>query len=98
MCCVTRIGGASGGIISSTTRTASVPPVEAPMAMIGLPPRLPATCVRGSTASAERRGATSSLRTVVRACGRALAACLTLAQSSCAASPKLAARSVFGLA
>ncbi len=98
MCWVTRIGGASGGIASSTTRTASVPPVEAPMAMIGLPPRLPAVCARGSTASAERRGATSSLRTVVRARGRVRAASFTLSQISCAHSPKRLARSWSGLA
>src|SRR6185437_12776055 len=49
-------------------------------------------------ASAESRGATSSLRTVVRARGFAFAACLTLAQISSALSPKLDARSLLGLA
>ena len=99
MCWVIRIGGASGGIASSTTRIASVPPVEAPMAMIGLPPRVPAACARGSTASADKRGATSSLRTAVRTRGLApAAASFTLAQISCAPSSKVLARSLLGLA
>ena len=80
MCWVRTMAGASAGICSSTTRRASVPPVEAPMAIRRSVVRKRSAGGAGSVVSSPVRGA------LVRASGRtrALAAALTLAMISSA--------------
>ena len=71
MCCEMTIAGASGGIAQISSRIASVPPVEAPTAMMRSVVRSTRRAVvAGSTASALRRG---SIR---RTAGTRLAACV----------------------
>ena len=72
MCCEMTIAGASGGIASSTSRIASVPPVDAPMAMMR-------SVVRSTRRAARRRqhgvGGASRIDLCIARARRGRAAC-----------------------